>query len=281
MLPKMLDYLLAHFFKEVDGLVHGEGEKEKEQKYQLMFEEIVRETAELVALWQCYGFCHGVLNTDNMSIKSLTIDYGPYAWMEHHDPDFICNHSDNDRGRYRYKAQPSICKWNLYKLSEALDPIVDIEPTSNYIRSNFDEVYSHKFYLTMAQKLGLVLTKAPSLDGKEGFGTQRVNVAPQEFREISESERRCIDKFMESMEQTGSDFTDSFRFLSQVSLAKGFEKALTNFVAICAPVKLLDKKDEPKQPPAQILKIKELLQKQPMLLPMLGIQIKDAEEMVA
>ena len=50
-----------------------------------MFEQIVRDTAELAALWQCYGFCHGVLNTDNMSILGLTIDYGPYAWMEHFD----------------------------------------------------------------------------------------------------------------------------------------------------------------------------------------------------
>ena len=65
-------------------------------KYRLMFEKIVKDTAELVAKWQCYGFCHGVLNTDNMSVLGITIDYGPYGWMEHFDPDHICNNSDND-----------------------------------------------------------------------------------------------------------------------------------------------------------------------------------------
>ena len=76
-----------------------------------------------------------------MSIVSVTIDYGPYAWMENFDPDFICNHSDKDRGRYRYKAQPEICKWNLNKLSEALDPYVDIEHAQNFLRSHFDDIY--------------------------------------------------------------------------------------------------------------------------------------------
>ena len=77
----------------------------------------------MVALWQCYGFCHGVLNTDNMSMLGLTIDYGPYGFMDQFDPKHICNHSDNE-GRYRYEAQPEICKWNLGKLAEALDPIL-------------------------------------------------------------------------------------------------------------------------------------------------------------
>lgn len=68
----------------------------------LFFEEVVKRTVKLVALWQCYGFCHGVLNTDNMSILGLTIDYGPYAFMEHFKPSFICNFSDTD-GRYSYE----------------------------------------------------------------------------------------------------------------------------------------------------------------------------------
>lgn len=72
-------------------------------RVQAMFEEIVKSTAKMVALWQCYGFCHGVLNTDNMSVLGLTIDYGPYGFLEHYDPNFICNHSDNE-GRYRYAA---------------------------------------------------------------------------------------------------------------------------------------------------------------------------------
>jgi serine/tyrosine/threonine adenylyltransferase len=99
MLPAMIDYLIKNFFTEID-----ESTTDKDLKNKFMFEKIVKDTADLVALWQCYGFCHGVLNTDNLSVMGVTIDYGPFAWMEHHDPDFICNHSDQDRGRYRYKA---------------------------------------------------------------------------------------------------------------------------------------------------------------------------------
>jgi serine/tyrosine/threonine adenylyltransferase len=99
MLPAMIDYLIKNFFTEID-----ESTTDKDLKNKFMFEKIVKDTADLVALWQCYGFCHGVLNTDNLSVMGLTIDYGPFAWMEHHDPDLICNHSDQDRGRYRYKA---------------------------------------------------------------------------------------------------------------------------------------------------------------------------------
>lgn len=61
----------------------------------VMFEETVKRTAEMVATWQCVGFCHGVLNTDNMSLLGLTIDYGPYGFMDHFDPGHICNHSDD------------------------------------------------------------------------------------------------------------------------------------------------------------------------------------------
>ena len=93
----------------------------------------MEETAILAALWQCHGFCHGVLNTDNMSIFGLTLDYGPFAWMEHYDPDLISNHSDLAKGRYRFKAQPQICKWNLEKLAEALHPIIDQNQTLTYL----------------------------------------------------------------------------------------------------------------------------------------------------
>jgi len=80
---------------------------------------VTERTAELVAEWQAYGFCHGVLNTDNISIHGVTIDYGPYGMMDYFDNNFICNGSDHD-GRYDYKSQPEICKWNMGKFAEAL-----------------------------------------------------------------------------------------------------------------------------------------------------------------
>ena len=93
----------------------------------MMYDEVVERTAKLAAKWQLYGFCHGVLNTDNMSILGLTIDYGPYGFMEHFDPKHICNHSDLDRGRYKYRDQPEICLWNLIKLAEAMYPLMNLE----------------------------------------------------------------------------------------------------------------------------------------------------------
>ena len=94
----------------------------------------------MVALWQSYGFCHGVLNTDNMSMLGLTIDYGPYAFLEHYDPMFICNNSDL-KGRYRFEAQPEICKWNLGKLAEALDPVLPLATSTSFLEANYDTFY--------------------------------------------------------------------------------------------------------------------------------------------
>jgi uncharacterized protein YdiU (UPF0061 family) len=104
MMPNMLDYVLDNFYPEIT--VKGK------EGYTQMFETVVTRTAKLAAYWQTVGFCHGVLNTDNMSIIGLTIDYGPFGFMEHFDAKYACNHSDNE-GRYRYEAQPEICLWNL------------------------------------------------------------------------------------------------------------------------------------------------------------------------
>ena len=80
-------------------------------------------TAELIAGWQAVGFCHGVMNTDNMSILGLTIDYGPFGFLDAFDPGHVCNHSDH-QGRYAYSRQPGIARWNLYALGQALLPVV-------------------------------------------------------------------------------------------------------------------------------------------------------------
>jgi uncharacterized protein YdiU (UPF0061 family) len=88
-----------------------------------MYARIVQESAQLVAKWMSVGFTHGVLNTDNLSLKSITIDYGPYGFLDAYDPNFIPNHSD-DSGRYDYESQPEIFRWNLKKLLQALLPII-------------------------------------------------------------------------------------------------------------------------------------------------------------
>ena len=85
--------------------------------------EVTQRTADLLAQWQAVGFCHGVMNTDNMSVLGLTLDYGPFGFLDAHDPEHICNHSDTS-GRYAYAHQPHIAWWNLYALAQALVPLV-------------------------------------------------------------------------------------------------------------------------------------------------------------
>jgi uncharacterized protein YdiU (UPF0061 family) len=92
-----------------------------------LLEEVARRTARLVAQWQLVGFCHGVMNTDNMSLLGLTIDYGPFGFLDAFDPHHICNHSD-DQGRYSYARQPAIAFWNLHALAQAMMPLVDGPP---------------------------------------------------------------------------------------------------------------------------------------------------------
>jgi uncharacterized protein YdiU (UPF0061 family) len=98
MLSIMLDYVAMFHFKQIWDAYSSN----KEELYRNMFKLIVIRTAVLAAYWQSYGFCHGVLNTDNMSILGLTIDFGPFGFLEFFDPVFICNHSDRN-GRYAYQ----------------------------------------------------------------------------------------------------------------------------------------------------------------------------------
>jgi uncharacterized protein YdiU (UPF0061 family) len=93
----------------------------------VLLEEVARRTARLMAQWQLVGFCHGVMNTDNMSLLGLTIDYGPFGFLDAFDPMHVCNHSD-DQGRYAYARQPAIAFWNLHALAQALLPLVDAPP---------------------------------------------------------------------------------------------------------------------------------------------------------
>lgn len=122
--------------------------------YELWFTEIVKRTAELIAQWQAVGFSHGVMNTDNMSIIGLTIDYGPFGFLEVFDPGFICNHSDQT-GRYAYDQQPTIGLWNLYALAHALQPLISLEISAEILKQ-YDPVLTHTYQTIMHHKLGLV-----------------------------------------------------------------------------------------------------------------------------
>jgi len=119
----------------------------------LWLQEVVKRSATLVAQWQSIGFCHGVLNTDNMSILGETLDYGPFGFLEAFDPNWVCNHSDHD-GRYAYNQQPHIFKWNLMALAYALSPLIDRKKGAEIV-AEFDGYFKTSYHQLMTQKLGL------------------------------------------------------------------------------------------------------------------------------
>lgn len=125
----------------------------EEERYLKMFRKIVKQTAELMAHWQSVGFNHGVMNTDNMSAAGLTIDYGPYAFMDTFEPGYICNHTDT-QGRYSYDNQPRIGHWNLTRLAHALTPLVPSEKLEKELE-HYKDHFSAKLMELLQNKLGL------------------------------------------------------------------------------------------------------------------------------
>jgi uncharacterized protein YdiU (UPF0061 family) len=128
-------------------------ETDAEQPYLALLREVVARTARLIAQWQAAGFAHGVMNTDNMSILGLTIDYGPYGFLDAYDSKFICNHSD-DFGRYAFDRQPTIALWNCYALAEALGSLLDIEAARATL-DGFEPTFQTACLTLLRAKLGV------------------------------------------------------------------------------------------------------------------------------
>lgn len=121
--------------------------------YDCLFNHAVTQTAKTIAHWQAVGFCHGVMNTDNMSILGDTIDYGPYGFMEAFDPGHICNSSDH-QGRYAFDRQPSIGLWNLRALALALSPLTDTQKTLASLE-RYEDVLNEQYSQLLLAKYGL------------------------------------------------------------------------------------------------------------------------------
>lgn len=122
-------------------------------RYEKMFYEVVDKTAVLMAQWMAYGFMHGVMNTDNMSIAGVTIDYGPFAFMDYFEKHCICNHTD-DEGRYSYNNQPHIAKWNLEVLAYNLGKICDFSKLIKYLKT-FESQHEKAYLEIINNRLGL------------------------------------------------------------------------------------------------------------------------------
>jgi uncharacterized protein YdiU (UPF0061 family) len=182
-LKRLADYVIRKHFPELGQPSPG--------AYARWFEEICRRTAVLAADWMRVGFVHGVLNTDNMSILGLTIDYGPYGWLEGFDPGWTPNTTDAQGRRYCYGNQPQIAQWNLVRLANAIYPLVGDKAPLEQGLAVFVQTYERESARGWAQKLGLA---ALDRDGDD----------------------RLLDDLMALLQQQETDMTLFFRLLADV-----------------------------------------------------------------
>ena len=146
-LRKLADFTIKHHFK---GLEPG-----TKTSYIQFFKQVAERTLEMIIHWQRIGFVHGVMNTDNMSILGLTIDYGPYGWLEGYDPDWTPNTTDRQSRRYRFGQQPMVALWNILQLGNALYPLIGEVAPLQIIIDHFRGQFQEAYLSMMHQKLGL------------------------------------------------------------------------------------------------------------------------------
>lgn len=181
-MTRLADYVIERHWPSLVGV---------EGRYRLWLSDVVARTARMIAHWQASGFAHGVMNTDNMSILGLTIDYGPYGFLDVWQPDFICNHSDY-QGRYAFDNQPAVALWNLNRLAQSLAglmPVADLQAAlSGYepaLMAAYGERMRAKLGLTRAgEQDNALLTDLLGLMAREGADYSRT------FRALSLTERR-------------------------------------------------------------------------------------------
>lgn len=152
LIQKLLDFVINIYYTEIANASN---------RYELFYDELVKRIAQLVAQWMAAGFCHGVLNTDNMSITGESFDYGPYGFIPTYDPKFIAAYFDYS-GRYSYGNQPLICRINLEMLQLPLMTIISPKQLEMSL-SHFDDYYRAAYRQSMLQKLGF-----EEIKGSEG-----------------------------------------------------------------------------------------------------------------
>ena len=155
-LRALADHAIAHHLPQCQERM----QRWQGNAYAALLDEVQERTARLLAQWQAVGFCHGVMNTDNMSLLGLTIDYGPFQFMDGFDPGHICNHSDH-QGRYAYGRQPNVAYWNLYALAQAIAPLIDDQPMTLQVLEGYKTLFPQYLGDAMRAKLGLTGSLAP------------------------------------------------------------------------------------------------------------------------
>lgn len=175
---QLADFVIRHHWPELAS---------REDKYVTWFRDVVTRTAQMIARWQTVGFAHGVMNTDNMSILGLTMDYGPYGFLDDFQPDFICNHSDH-QGRYSFENQPAVGLWNLQRLAQSLSPFIDVDALNDAL-----DGYQRALFTEYGQRMR----------AKLGFYTEQ------------SGDNDLLNDLFALMSSEGSDFTRTFRQLGE------------------------------------------------------------------
>ncbi|KMT65701.1 protein adenylyltransferase SelO [Catenovulum maritimum] len=176
-LKNLVEFTIQHHFPDC---------AQAENPTYAFLQQVVKNTAEMVAKWQAFGFCHGVMNSDNMSILGITFDYGPYAFMDAYQSNYICNHSDHT-GRYAYNKQPNIALWNLNCLAHALSDLLPVEDLRE-ILTQYETLFVNAYAELMRAKLGLMTTQ--------------------------KEDQNLVAQLLVVMEENQLDWTNTFRFLS-------------------------------------------------------------------
>ncbi|GMH47802.1 hypothetical protein TrVE_jg8951 [Triparma verrucosa] len=240
----LFDFVAENYFEEVASSKPSRAEKGK-----AILKEVCKTTAYTCAMWQAVGFTHGVLNTDNMSILGITIDYGPYGFQEYFDWDHVPNGSDGT-GRYDYKSQPEICKWNVMKLAESFGfcGVLDAEAGKAVVEEEYDLAFREAYEGKFRKKLGV-------------FGNE-------------EGDEDFIKLVLDTMAETRADFTETFVSLETYAESEGSSEALgatlDSLVGNCADVDAISsickrkmKMCKPNMPPQQIIQLWEICQSDP------------------
>lgn len=191
-LKQFVEFTIQHYFPEIAG--------EPKEQYLQFFKKVADTTREMILHWQRVGFVHGVMNTDNMSVHGITIDYGPYGWLENYDPDWTPNTTDSQNRRYRFGNQPQVAQWNLYKLANSLYPLINEAEPLEKILDSFMTDFDNDYKTMFLSKLGLFTSR--------------------------ESDDKIIQGLEEILQLSETDMTIFFRNLNQIRKDDSVENAI-------------------------------------------------------
>ncbi len=181
-LQRLTDHVIARYYPECGSAPNPAC---------ALLDAVIGRTAKLMAQWQAVGFCHGVMNTDNMSILGLTLDYGPFGFMDAFDLHHVCNHSDRE-GRYAYAQQPRIGWWNCGALGSALLPLIGDETALDEALARYEPIFQEALTTAFRSKLGFMRTR--------------------------EDDDQLIGRLMHLLHQNRTDYTRFFRALGSLTL---------------------------------------------------------------